>query len=141
MPSIHGPTALLPAPLKELSVKLLSRLRLIPELRRWFSEPASGPNAPNSNPGDCVQALWNCFVQGAPLLILLDMLGPRAGDPILPRGDSLSPNQDTAIIEFLRRLRILEIQGVVSYGESFKTEELVDGSCHGFMKVITVWKL
>lgn len=171
--SVFGPPSVFPHALRELSVYILPRLRLIPELRCWlpqsptfqsaFSYPYSSalhgkfsgflvfcsyPVVPtkavydevdSSDLEEPTKVLYNSLVQGAPLLILLDLLGSRTGGSSLlyaedeeQGGDKLSL---VLIAEFVRRIEILEAQGVLGYGESFKVAEFLSGECSGFIKV------
>ncbi|KAI5118718.1 hypothetical protein M0805_004516 [Coniferiporia weirii] len=141
-PSIHGPSALLPNTLKELCSSILPRLRLIPELKQWLETTAPEKHTP-FHTVDPVKWLWNCFSQGAPLLTLLDLLGPKTGaclfnPPPFSAGEGPYSGEanSTLISEFLRRVELLEAQGYLNYGEVFTVNELLDGSCSGFTKVV-----
>ncbi|PAV15950.1 TKL TKL-ccin kinase [Pyrrhoderma noxium] len=155
--SVFGPPSVFPHALRELSVYILPRLRLIPELRCWlpqsptfqsaFSYPYSSAlhvydEVDSSDLEEPTKVLYNSLVQGAPLLILLDLLGSRTGGSSLlyaedeeQGGDKLSL---VLIAEFVRRIEILEAQGVLGYGESFKVAEFLSGECSGFIKVLKI---
>lgn len=143
MPSIHSPSALLPRALREISAQLFPRLKLIPELRCWLpSAPEIDdylwkPSSPNTSQ---TSVLWHTLVQGAPLIIILDLLGSKTGGSSLIKKDDDINGQAISVAlisEFLRRVEMLEVQGHLSYGEIFKLNEFLDGSCGGFMKVRT----
>ena len=147
MPFIHGSPDLFPRPLKDLSAQLLPRLRLIPEFRCWLSPSYAVDNCtwdalePKTS---ATLTLWESLSQGAPLLILLDLLGSKTSGSSLVyegnKGNDDDPTMNTAFIaEFLRRVDILEIQSRLSYGETFRVEEILDGSCSGFLKVHGIW--
>ncbi|KAL5520253.1 hypothetical protein ACEPAG_9466 [Sanghuangporus baumii] len=144
MPSIHGLSDLFPRSLKDLSAQLLPRLRLIPEFRCWLPPAYIVDNCswdilePKTSQA---LTLWNSLSQGTPLLILLDLLGSKTGGNSLVyegnKGDEDNQSTNAVFIaEFLRRVEILEIQGRLSYGEIFRVEEFLSGSCSGFIKVL-----
>ncbi|KAL5496173.1 hypothetical protein ACEPAH_3090 [Sanghuangporus vaninii] len=144
MPSIHGLSDLFPRSLKDLSAQLLPRLRLIPEFRCWLPPAYIVDNCSwdilESKTSQAL-TLWNSLSQGTPLLILLDLLGSKTGGSSLvyegnKRDEDKQSTNASFIAEFLRRVEILEIQGRLSYGENFRVEEFLSGSCSGFIKVL-----
>lgn len=141
MPSIHGPSSLLPRALRDISAQLFPRLKLIPELRCWLpSAPEIDDYLWRSSSPNTSQAsiLWHTLVQGGPLVIILDLLGSKTGGSSLVQKDDDLNGQAISVAlisEFLRRVEMLEAQGHLGYGEIFKLNEFLDGSCGGFMKV------
>ncbi|TDL15392.1 kinase-like protein [Rickenella mellea] len=143
MARVHGPAALLPSGLKAQCATLLPRLRLIPELHQWLATTVNadiGYTPPHREP---VRELWDCLVQGPPLLVLLDLLGSPSELPHLRNGDPsecpLIPpeiSQQQALSDFSRRIRILETQGILSHGETFTLDNFLDGTAKGFAKVL-----
>lgn len=74
------------------------------------------------------------------MIIILDLLGSKTGGSSLVQKNDDINGQATSVAlisEFLRRVEMLEAQGHLSYGEIFKLNEFLDGSCGGFMKVRT----
>lgn len=80
-------------------------------------------------------------MRGEPLHVLLDLLGSRNGTSasLLSLSslddNTYAPTQEELLAEFLKRIEVLEAQGVVAYGESFRANDLLDGSTGGFLKV------
>ncbi|EJD05232.1 uncharacterized protein FOMMEDRAFT_154445 [Fomitiporia mediterranea MF3/22] len=144
MPSIHGPAALYPRGLNELSAQLLPRLRRIPEYRCWLPSGYEIDTAVWNPPGRKTaqtSTLWHCLAQGAPLIILLDLLGSKTGGSSLAyKSEDNKDSQAVAagfVVEFQRRVEILEAQGHLSYGEVFRVHEFLSGSCSEFIKVFS----
>lgn len=143
MPSINGSPALFPPALKALSIELYFRLRLIPEFCRHIapSDQDTAATTSENAQGEIVRTLWSCFVRGEPLHVLLDLLGSRnsTSASLLSLSslddNAYAPTQEELLAEFLKRVEVLEAQGVVAYGESFRANDLLDGSTGGFLKV------
>ncbi|KAF9022811.1 kinase-like protein [Hymenopellis radicata] len=111
------------------SFRVLSRLRIITELRPWVGRYA------NSKPDASFRVLWECFSLGAPLCTLLNMLAPPYLDVDvdfdLPLDRRLS-----LFTNFIERVRLLEMQNRLAYGEVLRVDDLFGATNSGFAKVL-----
>ncbi|KAJ3972535.1 TKL/TKL-ccin protein kinase [Lentinula raphanica] len=114
------------------SIKILAKLDLIIEFRPWLPthsyrcEPA-------------YRILFDCFSIGAPLGILLDLLGSPAPSNVnvdnFNFGLSFLERQNH-VQDFIQRVHMLELQGRLPFGEVLRIEDLFNGTSLGFMKVL-----
>ncbi|KAJ4480939.1 hypothetical protein J3R30DRAFT_3287727 [Lentinula aciculospora] len=117
------------------SIKILARLELIIEFRPWITAKSYYRKEP------AYKVLFDCFSLGAPLGVLLDLLGSPAPSHLsvdvdnFDFGLSLAKRQKFAE-SFIQRIHTLEIQGNVSYGEVLRVEDLFNATSSGFMKVL-----
>ena len=139
MPSVRGPSSLYPPILKALSVDLYFRLWLIPEFSKHLY--CSPPNLSHENvQGEIAPVLWDCFERGESLHVLLDLLASRNGTSAASQAlgglrEGFVPSREELHAEFLKRVEVLEAQKVIPYGESFRPQDLMEGSTTGFLKV------
>ena len=141
--SVHGPYALLPDALKKLCSRILPRLRLIPELYHWFNtfgllDAASGETQLPSNQLP-VKGLWRCLARGKPIQILLEMLSSTGATDWIHGTDPEEFLNDESQYEYItiiiNTIHALELQGVISFGETFKASRFLDGNASEFIKV------
>lgn len=112
------------------SFRVLSRLSLIVEFKPWFDrEPWC------HEPGQAYRILWECFFLGAPLWTLLNLLSPPYHRVAFEF--ELSVDERVAFFtQFIERVRLLEIQGLLSYGEVLRVDDMFGGSNTGFARVL-----
>ncbi|KIK57557.1 hypothetical protein GYMLUDRAFT_46128 [Collybiopsis luxurians FD-317 M1] len=117
------------------SIKILAKLELIVEFRPWIIT-----NIYRKEPA--YKVLFDCFSLGAPLGVLLDLLGSAPTPSFLnvdvedfDFGLSLA-ERERFVHNFIQRVQILEIQGKLSYGEVLRVEDVLNGTNSGFMKVL-----
>jgi len=81
--------------------------------------------------------LWHCFALGAPLCVLLDLLGTPSlhTQEGWERGDNQLLEQEQLMKSFIDGIQLLEIQGKLPYGEVCRVEDLFQGTHQGFSKV------
>jgi len=129
-PSARAQKGTPPDRLEVECARILPRLALIPEFRPWIQAAQGGDTD--------FRLLWNCFSLGAPLCTLLELIGtppdPALGVSVLDHdNESCDPVQ--FVSSFIRRVRLLEIQGRIPYGEVFHPQDLFNGTFSGFTKV------
>ena len=111
------------------SFRVLSRLLLITELRPWLGSSSSA-----GTPGSAFQTLWTCLTLGAPLCALLNMLAPPYIDVDVDYDLPLDGRM-TFFTNFIERVKLLEMQGRLTYGEVLRVEDMYGETCTGFAKV------
>ncbi|KAH7871132.1 uncharacterized protein C8R40DRAFT_1122895 [Lentinula edodes] len=116
------------------SIKILARLELIIEFRPWIT-------AKSHRREPAYRVLFDCFSLGAPLGVLLDLLGSPAPSYLNVDVDSFNfglslAERERFVQSFIQRVNILEIQGRLSYGEVLRVDDLFNGTSSGFMKVL-----
>ncbi|KAK0213720.1 TKL/TKL-ccin protein kinase [Armillaria fumosa] len=121
------------APSEQLRVdsfRVLSRLLLVVEFKPWLDrEPRC------SEPGQAYRILWECFLLGAPLWTLLNLLSPPYH--CVAFKFELSMDERVAFFtQFIERVRLLEIQGLLPYGEVLRVDDMFGGSNTGFARVL-----
>ncbi|KAJ3742898.1 TKL/TKL-ccin protein kinase [Lentinula detonsa] len=114
------------------SIKILAKLELIIEFKSWIP-------AQSYQKQPAYERLFDCFSLGAPLGILLDLLGsPAPSNVDVDNFDfSLSfAEREEYMRKFIQRVHVLELQGRLSFGEVMRVEDLFNGTSLGFMKVL-----
>ncbi|KDQ54702.1 hypothetical protein JAAARDRAFT_401926 [Jaapia argillacea MUCL 33604] len=132
----HSITAVPAFDVRVQSIRILLRLRAIPETKPWFSSFPVHHHLYHL-------ALWEAFSLGAPLCILLELLGAPSFNNFngIEGSYGIDPDSDhreKLLVDFIQRVRLLEIQGRLPYGEAFRAEDLLDRTISGFMKVLRV---
>ncbi|KAF9013172.1 hypothetical protein BDQ17DRAFT_1536866 [Cyathus striatus] len=120
------------------SFRTLTWLRLVFEFRPWLEHIQDHFRRDYDNP---IRLLWNCFVLGAPLCTLLDLLGlptpkPLAAAPETFDFDLSLDQRKQYILYFIDKIRILEIQRQLPYGEVLRIEDFFQGTTVGFSRVL-----
>ncbi|KAK0471351.1 TKL/TKL-ccin protein kinase [Armillaria novae-zelandiae] len=112
------------------SFRILSRLLLVVEFQPWFDrEPRC------SEPGQAYRILWECFLLGSPLWTLLNLLSPPYH--CVAFEFELSMDERVAFFtQFIDRVRLLEIQGLLPYGEVLRVDDMFGRSNTGFARVL-----
>jgi len=131
-----------PSPPDHLLVQcalILPRLQLIPEFRLWLQISSQTTSLLKTSKHSAYYTLWHCFYLGAPLCVLLDLLGSPSSANVYEDLD-LSDNiqtleQERMMKSFISRVRLLETQGKLPYGEVLREEDLFKGTHQGFAKV------
>lgn len=120
-----------PEHLRAKCAQVLPRLQLIPEFEPWldFSLEHYLPiNAHNRPTTHAVLTLWHCFALGAPLCVLLDLLGNS--------NRQATNSEPEALVQiFIDGILLLEAQGRLPHGEVLRLEDLFGGTHQGFAKV------
>jgi len=137
------PPAPKPSPpdhLRAQCVRILSRLQLIPEFTLWLQLVSSQTTSLLSRKSKhhAYNTLWHCFCLGAPLCVLLDLLGSPSSPNVyedLDLDNIQTLEQERMIKSFISRVRLLETQGKLPYGEVLRVEDLSNGTHQGFAKV------
>ncbi|KAK0462909.1 TKL/TKL-ccin protein kinase [Desarmillaria tabescens] len=112
------------------SFRILSRLLLIVEFKPWFCRETWC-----SEPDQAYRILWECFSLGAPLCTLLNLLSPPYHGVAFEF--ELSMDERVAFFEkFIERVRLLEIQGLLPYGEVLRVDDMFGRSNPGFARVL-----
>lgn len=111
------------------SFRILSRLLLVVEFQPWF-----GREARCGEPDQAYRILWECFSLGAPLWTLLNLLSPPYHRVAFEFG--LPMDERVAFFtQFIERVRFLEIQGLLPYGEVLRVDDMFARSNTGFARV------
>ncbi|KAK0201152.1 TKL/TKL-ccin protein kinase [Desarmillaria ectypa] len=112
------------------SFRILSRLLLIVEFKPWFCRETRC-----SEPNQAYRILWECFSLGAPLCTLLNLLSPPYHRVTFEF--ELSMGERVAFFaKFIERVRLLEIQGLLPYGEVLHVDDMFGRSNPGFARVL-----
>lgn len=127
-----------PDHLRVQCTRVRARLQLIPEFESWLDIALERYMLRNNNksltfrstPDTTSQTLWHCFALGAPLCVLLDLLGATADRHIIK-----SLLLEELVENFVDRIQLLELQGRLPYGEVLRAEDLFGGTHQGFAKV------
>lgn len=136
-----GPKVSPPDHLHVKCAQLLPRLRLIPEFKPWLDLCLESGHIRYRSKVTPHAILWHCFSLGAPLCVLLDLLGTPSSGKLYSSAYgsdhdiSTSTEQEKMLRSFIDRVQLLEVQGRVPYGEIFRVEDLVGGTHPGFGKV------
>ncbi|KAF8905415.1 hypothetical protein CPB85DRAFT_1437360 [Mucidula mucida] len=118
------------APSDELrldSFRILSRLRIITELRPWVGRYAK------VKPDAAFRVLWECLSLGAPLCTLLNMLAPPYLDVDVDFDLPLDRRM-SLFTNFIERVGLLEMQNRLAYGEVLRVDDLFGATTTGFAK-------
>ncbi len=114
------------------SFRTLSRLLLVVEFKPWFDREARC-----SEPDQAYRILWECFSLGAPFWTLLNLLSPPYHRVAFEF--ELSMDERVAFFtKFIERVRLLEIQGLLPYGEVLRVDDMFGRSNTGFARV-SLW--
>lgn len=133
----------LPHSLRVQCARLLPRLRLIPEFEAWLGVDESQtclkylPWTTYSAHGD-VHLLYDCLSRGEPLCTLLELLGFKGAGLVEPDSvpaTSVDEHTKRSVAEFVQGVRTLELSGKIPYGETFRINDLMEGTYAGFSKV------
>lgn len=112
---------------------MLPRLQLIPEFEPWLDVALEHYLSTNAQTRPTTQAaliLWHCFALGAPLCVLLDMLGNANR-----HRDTVDAEPEALVQTFINGVLSLEAQGRLSHGEILHSEDIFSGTYQGFAKV------
>ncbi|KZP27947.1 hypothetical protein FIBSPDRAFT_1039924 [Athelia psychrophila] len=123
-----------PDHLRAKCARMLPRLQLIPEFEPWLDvalEHYLSTNAQNRPTTQAALTLWHCFALGAPLCVLLDMLGNANR-----HRDAANTEPEALVQTFIDGVLILEAQGRLSPGEILRLEDLFGGTYQGFAKLL-----
>ncbi|KAI3608695.1 hypothetical protein WG66_003719 [Moniliophthora roreri] len=121
------------------SFKVFSRLERIIEFKRWLDYTRIYCHQKEE---PTHKILFDCFALGAPLGILLDLLGSPSSsytNAYVETFDFVGVKQaerESFFASFLQRIHLLEVQGRLPFGEVLHLEDLFEGSASGFMKVL-----
>lgn len=126
-----------PDHLRLQSFQILSRLELIRTFRPWLDHTRHHVSRKNHTP---LELLWDCFALGAPQCTLLSLLGspsPRHLAQLVEDFDfGLEVEERQAYFaSFIQRVHLLEVQGLVPYGEVLRSEDFLSDSNSAFAKV------
>jgi len=132
-----GPKASPPDHLRVQCARILPRLQLIPEFKTWLQISSETTSLLSKNKTTSYNTLWHCFSLGAPLCVLLDLLGtPSVHVHEDMDRENIQPlEQEKLMKSFINRVKILEAQGRLPYGEVLRAEDLFQGGHQGFAKV------
>ena len=132
-----GPKVSPPAYLRVHCARVLPRLQLIPELKSWLQIALETSLLSEHRKITPYITLWNCFALGAPLCVLLDLLGAPSSHAHedLDHDNGKLSEPERLVKTFIDGVRLLEIQGRLSFGEVFRGEDLFNGTHQGFAKV------
>ncbi|KAL0570232.1 hypothetical protein V5O48_011740 [Marasmius crinis-equi] len=127
------------AQLRLESLKILSRLRRILEFKHWLDYTQAYCHRREEPP---YKLLFDCFALGAPLGVLLDLLGSPSPSHLNVDvntfdfvGVSLA-EREKFFSSFIYRIQLLEIQNRIAFGEVLRLEDLFEGTSTGFLKVL-----
>ncbi|KAG7442683.1 uncharacterized protein BT62DRAFT_935709 [Guyanagaster necrorhizus] len=112
------------------SFRILSRLLLVVEFKPWFARETRC-----SEPNQAYRILWECFSLGAPSCTLLNLLSP----PYHPVAFEFELSMDERVAffaKFIDHVRLLEIRGLLPYGEVIRVDDMFGRSNPGFAKVL-----
>jgi hypothetical protein len=134
-----GPKASPPDRLRVQCARVLPRLQLIPEFKPWLQISLETTPLLRKNKITPYSTLWHCFALGAPLCVLLDLLGTPSSPHLREEVDHDSMEEslqrEKILKSFIDRVQLLEVQGRLPYGEIFRVEDLFHGTHQGFAKV------
>ncbi|KIM89875.1 hypothetical protein PILCRDRAFT_812658 [Piloderma croceum F 1598] len=133
-----GPKPSPPDHLRVQCVRVLPRLQLIPEFRRWLPISSQTTSLLRKSQHTAYNTLWHCFYLGAPLCVLLDLLGSPSSANVYEDLDldNIQIEQERMMKSFISRVRLMETQGKLPYGEVLREEDLFKGTHQGFAKVL-----
>jgi hypothetical protein len=111
--------------LKRESGRILARLRLIPEFSPFLDYTRHSKRT-----GSTVTLLWETFVLGASLSVLLNLLGsPPPRDLHIDADKSdfglALPHRERFFTNFIQRLQLLELQRRLPFGEVLRASRLL----------------
>ena len=135
-----GPKPSPPDHLRVQCARVLPRLQLIPEFKPWLQISLETTSLSGKNNVTVYNTLWYCFALGAPLCVLLDLLGTPSSSQVreeVNHDDMETLQQEKLLKSFVDRVHLLEVQGRLPYGEVFGVEDLFHGTHQGFAKVRT----
>lgn len=120
--------------LRLASISILARLEKIIEFRPWIVSK----NQYRKDPP--YKVLFDSFSLGAPLGVLLDLLGSPAPSYLSVDVEDFDfelslAERERFVQSFIQRVHLLEVTGRLSYGEIIRVDDLFNGTSSGFMKV------
>ncbi|KAK7029504.1 hypothetical protein VNI00_014537 [Paramarasmius palmivorus] len=121
------------------ALKVFCRLERILEFKPWLDYTRIYCHQKEE---PTYKLLFDCFALGAPLGVLLDLLGSPASSRIIANVETfdfvgtLLSDRESFFASFLQRVHLLEVQGRLSFGEVVRVDDLFEGSTSGFMKVL-----
>lgn len=133
-----GPNPSPPDHLRVQCARILPRLQLIPEFGRWLQISSQTTSLLRKGKHSAYDTLWHCFYLGAPLCVLLDLLGSPSSANVyddLDLDNIHNLEHERMMKIFISRVRLLETQGKLPYGEVLRVEDLFKGTHRGFAKV------
>ncbi|KAJ8090389.1 hypothetical protein AAF712_006676 [Marasmius tenuissimus] len=128
-----------PTQLRLESLKVLSRLRRILEFKHWLDYTQAYCHRREEPP---YKLLFDCFALGAPLSVLLDLLGSPSPSHLNVDVDTFDfvavslAEREKFFSSFLHRIQLLEVQGRLAFGEVLRLDDLFGGTSSGFLKVL-----
>ena len=120
----------LPEHMRAQCARILPRLQLIPEFQPWIDVALEriSLNAYTRPTTQAALTLWHCFALGAPLCVLLDLLGHS--------NRQISDSSPEALVRiFIEGVLLLEAKRELPHGEILRLEDLFGGTHQGFAKV------
>lgn len=139
MNPLTDPNPYPPEPLRVQCIRMLPRLQLIPEFKPWIGISLQSISLRSKHKATPYTTLWHCFALGAPLCVLLELLGTSSSwrtHVSSERSTSRDALEQEKLVKiFIDRVQLLELQGRLPYGEVFRVEDLFDGTHQGFAKV------
>jgi len=131
------PPRALPDHLRLQSFQILSRLELIRQFRPWLDLTRYHVYRRHRAPS---ALLWDCFSFGAPLGTLLSLLGSPAPSDLVQHVEDfdfgIGVEARVAYFRaFIQRVQLLEMQGMLPYGEVLRCEDFWSDSSAAFAKV------
>ena len=127
-----------PTQLRLESLKVLSRLRRILEFKHWLDYTQAYCHRREEPP---YKLLFDCFALGAPLSVLLDLLGSPSPSHLNVDVDTFDfvavslAEREKFFSSCLHRIQLLEVQGRLAFGEVLRLDDLFGGTSSGFLKV------
>ncbi|KAL0952854.1 hypothetical protein HGRIS_007077 [Hohenbuehelia grisea] len=127
--------------------RIFARLEHIPELQSWITliktaatAQSRAHNLSYTHEARYYRLMWDCVALGAPLCVLLDLLGsPSSANGLYfdPDEPGAQPgDREKMFGHFIQRVHVLEIQGRMAYGEVLRVDDFVRGSASGFGKIL-----